>query len=188
MRGVRWFVGVWFACIVACSSTSSGTTTTDAGPEASAGNDSGSGSDAGGDAPAAPGPASITITSPAEGASLSFDGEPTVPVAFTVTGFTLGDISSCAASPACGDVWINVDGADCNAPTGGAPPRNEEGSVSPVIARLEYCFKGADGAHTIIASLHDKNGNAYKDSTGKEVVSAPIHITGTTVGNDGGTD
>ena len=177
---VMWLVG--------CSSSSGSATDAGGAPPGSDGGAE-SGVDGGGDATITPpGPASVTITSPADGASLTFNGEVTPAVAFTVTGFTLRDPALCAGAPACGDVWLNIDGADCNESIGAVYPRNSEGFTSPISAPLSFCFRGSDGPHTLVASLHDKSGKAYQDSSGKPVVSATIHFTVVSVADDGGTE
>jgi hypothetical protein len=169
-----------------CSSSSSGANTSDGGG-GEAGSDGGSPSDAAPVDDGPTGPASITITSPTDGAKLTFNGEPNVPVAFTVTQFHLLDPSQCGAQKLCGTVWIKVDGDNCNEPIGNTPPRNAEGTASPIVAHLEYCFNGNAGAHTIDAELHDSNGVLVMDSASKPARST-VHITAVVVGDDGGTD
>ncbi len=178
---VMWLVG--------CSSSSGSATDAGGAPPGSDGGAE-SGVDGGGDATITPppGPASITITSPADGASLTFNGEVTPAVAFTATGFTLRDPALCASAADCGDVWLNIDGADCNESIGAVYPRNSEGFTSPIAAPLSFCFRGSDGPHTVVASLHDRTGKAYQDSSGKPVVSATIHFTVVSVADDGGTE
>jgi len=173
--------------LVACSSSSSGgTVSSDAGPSTDAKFDvSSPAADAADDGPT--GPASITITSPTDGTTLTFDGEPNVPVAFTVTGFRLSDPGFCGTQKLCGTVWIKVDGDNCNEPTGNVPPRNVEGTQSPLTAHLEYCFNSYVGPHTIDAELHDSDGVLVTDGAGKPA-RATVHITAKVAGDDGGTD
>jgi hypothetical protein len=184
MHTRRFFVAL-FLSTLACSSSSGGAANSDAGPS-DAGSDSAAPKDAtsGDDGPT--GPASITITSPTDNQTLTFDGEPNVPVAFTVAGFRLSSPDNCAGQNLCGDVWIKVDGDNCNEPIGNVGKRNAEGFTSPLTIHLEYCFNGNAGPHTIVAELHDAQGDLVMN--GGQPVNATVHITAVVVGDDGGTD
>src|SRR5262249_54328114 len=105
-----------------------------------------------------------------------------------VTGFKLDDPDNCSGQNLCGDVWVRVDGDNCNEPIGNVGKRNAEGFTSPLTAHLEYCFNGNAGPHTIDAELHDGNGDLVMDGSGKPA-RATVHITAVVVGDDdGGTD
>jgi hypothetical protein len=177
---------IFVSATLACSSSSGGASSSDAGTGTDATSDVGTPpADAGDDGPS--GPESITITSPADGATVTFDGEPNLQVAFTVTNFRLSDPQFCGTQKQCGTVWIKVDGDNCNEPIGNTPPRNAEGTSSPITAHLEYCFNGNAGPHTIDAELHDSDGVLVTDGSGKPA-RATIHITAQVTGEDAGTD
>jgi hypothetical protein len=96
---------------------------------------------------------SITITSPQNGAAVEAgtDMDKSVPVSFTVQGFTLMAPGTCpSVSDTCGHVHLFVDGAACT-PVG--KPYNNGGAASPLNAKLASCATPI-GAHTISLELH----------------------------------
>jgi hypothetical protein len=186
-RSFFFFLGSISMAMTACSSTSG--TAADGGSGTDAKIDSapdGAPADASAGDSEPAGPATIAITSPQDGATVDVsDGEPNIPVAFTVSGFILADPGKCGGMSACGTVWMRVDGDGCNQPLGGVH-FNASGSASPIVVHLELCFSGTSGPHTIEASLHDNSGAAVKDGMGKPI-SSTIRITAHIV-SDAGTD
>src|SRR5690349_864732 len=90
----------------------------------------------------------ITITSPANAATVSVPATtPNLLVSFTVSGFTLKDAGGCAGAANCGHVHITIDGAVCNDPDAEGP-YNADGSASPIEIHFDKCPM-LTGAHKI---------------------------------------
>jgi hypothetical protein len=125
----------------------------------------------------APGP-SITITSPQNGATVmpALDADKSVPVSFTVQGFTLMAPGTCpSTSDTCGHVHLLVDGNLCNAP---GMIYNDAGAASPIIAKLATCGM-TTGPQTISVELHRNDHTPV--ATG-----SPTSMVTVTVGSGGG--
>jgi hypothetical protein len=100
----------------------------------------------------------ITITAPTPGASVSLGTSMTVPVAFTVSNFTLMTPGSCGAMANCGHLHLLVDGTTCNA---GGNPYNTSGAASPLTANLSLCpAMMRVGPHTVTLQLRDDSHGA----------------------------
>jgi hypothetical protein len=108
-------------------------------------------------------------------------GDPDVPVAFAVTGFTLKDPGMCAGAAGCGHVHVLVDGTGCN-DVGSHSPYNAAGAASPINAGLDYC-PSIGGMHTIKLELHNDDHSAFKDATGATISDS---VTITAIGPDSG--
>lgn len=113
----------------------------------------------------------LTITSPAPGASVSLlaDAPRTLPVAFTLTGFTLRDPGTCLASEApCGHVLVHVDGDACNAD---GADFNAAGDRSPIGAAMVHC-PDSTGDHSVRLSLASDDRTPWTRPDG-----APVEAT-----------
>lgn len=113
---------------------------------------------------------SIAITSPADNATVSATAD--VPIAFTISNFTLRAPGACGGVTPCGHIHVLVDGAICN--KSGAP-YNNAAVASPASALLQNCAKPA-GAHTIALELHNDDHTPAKDANGAPVV-AKVAVT-----------
>lgn len=123
----------------------------------------------GSSSPSKSGDGTITITSPADKASVTADANnPDVNIAFTVANFTLKAPGSCKGMSSCGHVHLTVDGAACNDPS--APgPYNNDGFASPISIGLDYCAM-ISGTHVVEAQLHNDDHSTYSDPAGMPVV------------------
>jgi len=115
----------------------------------------------------------ITITSPADGATVAAgtDAMKSIPVAFTLTNFTLA--APGPNEPGVGHIHVLVDGAACT--PAAAPYDNADVSASPAMAQLSTCPAVA-GPHTITLELHNNDHSAVTDSSGN-IVAAKVSIT-----------
>jgi hypothetical protein len=146
---------------------------------------SGTTEDGGGGGTEAGGSPTISITSPAPGATVTVTkvtGPPAqevVPVSFTVTNFTLMAPGTCpggATNTSCGHVHLLIDGTTCT-PTGA--PYNNAATVAgtPVNAILSSC-PTINGPHTVTLELH-KDDHSPLDGPSGAVISAQVMITAT---------
>lgn len=121
----------------------------------------------------------LTINSPAEGATVAMggDGELEVPIDFTLTDLTLQPTpGNCGGDPACGEIAVNIDGNDCDNPNfGGAPFNNAGATSSPINALFAYCGVPA-GNHTVTLTVLDDTGMAPYFVDGVPL-TAEINIT-----------
>lgn len=123
----------------------------------------------------------VTITSPTEGEIFTLTK---IPVKFQVTNFDLkppGTGASCKPG-VCGHVHINIDGNDCNVNATTAP-YNTAGNTSPLEMDLSLCKAGAQGTHSVVASLHNDDHSPVKVN-GTDVQSDPVDFKVT--GGDAG--
>jgi hypothetical protein len=185
--------------MAACSSSDTpvkSTGTTDAGTSSggssgggntggkSGGGTTSTGGGAGTGGGGAAGAPSITITSPADNATVNAsDASPDVDFSIDVKNFTLMAPGKCpTGDTACGHIHVLVDadvgdGKQCNSP--GAPyneafPDPTEDAAGP-HAGLDYCKTGVTGDHLITVELHHDNHSPVNGSDGK-VVSDSVHI------------
>jgi hypothetical protein len=116
----------------------------------------------------------VTITTtPKEGATYN---TLQIPITYVVTNFELkppGTGSSCKPD-VCGHVHVNVDGNDCNV-NSTTQPYNAAGNTSPLTIDLSLCKGGADGAHSVVVSLHNDDHTPVKVN-GVAVESAPVNF------------
>ena len=119
----------------------------------------------------APSSATIAITSPTVGQSVSrgSDQHMTVDVAFAVTGFTFQPCPS-DTSGSCGHVHLLIDGFDCG------QPYNNFAVASPAQAFFDKCSRPT-GAHTITLELHHTDHTAIKNTAGAQIASAVSFTT-----------
>jgi hypothetical protein len=124
----------------------------------------------GSSSPAKSGDGTITITSPANNATVTADANsPDVNISFTVANFTLKAPGSCKGMSNCGHVHLTVDGTACNDPS--APGAyNNDGFASPISVGLDYCA-AISGTHVVEAQLHNDDHSTYSDPAGTPVVS-----------------
>lgn len=128
---------------------------------------------------------SVTIVSPASGATISTAASTDVPVMFTVTNFTFDvPVTGCGGVPSdnCGHIHLLIDGTACNATAsdpGGAAPYNNAypntGDTGPftaspatVVAHLAFCPM-APGSHTMVVSLHRTDHSAVTNGASSTV-------------------
>jgi hypothetical protein len=137
-----------------CSS-SSGTPSGGAGGGGGAGGAAGAGGGGGGSS-AQP---TITISSPANGATVAATAgtHKTVPISFTVTNFTLMPAGSCAGAAGCGHIHEFTDGTTC-APAGQG--YNNQFAASPGNVWLDLC-PTVDASHTTKLELHNDDHSLY---------------------------
>jgi hypothetical protein len=143
----------------------------------------------GGSGGTAPTP-SITITSPAAGATVmvtALTGPPAqavVPIAFTVANFTLMAPGTCPGGDmdtGCGHIHLTVDGTACTpsgAPYNNATPATasaDGAGASPVNALLNLCPM-INGSHTVNLSLHNDT-HAPLDGPDGGVIDTSVTIT-----------
>ncbi len=118
---------------------------------------------------------SVTITSPMAGASVSLGTTNTVPVAFSVTNFTMMAPGSCGATMNCGHVHLQVDGAACNS---GGSPYNAISASSPLSANFAICpMANRIGSHRITVQLRNDDHSAVL--AGGSPVDSSVMITTT---------
>jgi hypothetical protein len=117
----------------------------------------------------------VSITEPADKATVIITDDPDVPVAFTVTNFTLKEPGKCAGASACGHVHVLVDGHSCDDHENGEVHSfNAESATSPVGAGLDYCTDAVMGvpvekSYPVVVSLYGDDEAEVKDSSGKAV-------------------
>ena len=101
--------------------------------------------------------------------------EEDIPIAYTVTGFTLMAPGSCTAgSTTCGHIHLLID----NATSCGAPPYNNDGTGSPTNAIMSKCAAGAiNGSHTIVMELHHDDHSPVINPATTMVISDSVQIT-----------
>jgi len=115
------------------------------------------------------GPPGIVLAYPFDGGTVALgtDSNQSVPVAFTVSNFTLKAPGTCSGASGCGHVHVQVDGNACNAP---GQPYNNAGAASPINALMALCSTPT-GVHTLQASLHNDDHSPVLDSAGHPVAS-----------------
>jgi hypothetical protein len=167
-----------------CSSSTKATGNADSGINGSGGGGGGGG--ASGTLP------TVEITAPIDGASVSIAASPDVPVALTVTHFTLMDPARTDNSPcpklSCGHLHLLVDDGDgnftkCN--DTGKPYNEAAVALTGNSVGLDYCPQ-MNGPHTIKAEIHNDDHSPVFGADGTTVITSNlIHITATG-GLDGG--
>jgi hypothetical protein len=168
-----------FAGLVACTGSTTGSSSSGTSGSGSTGGSTGS-STTGSSGTSSSGP-TIKITDPATGSTLTYSTQTTdFDIAFTVTNFTVMDVGQCGSTANCGHVEAFVDGATCN-DTGDNPPHNwnAESGASPVTIGLDYCpgFPNlASGTHTIKVELHKDDLSAVTGTNGQPI-SDQINVT-----------
>jgi len=117
----------------------------------------------------------ISISAPAQNATVTMAAGNIVPVTFSVMNFLLKAPGTCvAADGACGHVHLKIDGTACN-DTASSKPYNNAGFASPINAELAFCPMAA-GAHNISLELHNNDHTAVIDPTTSMVISANVAI------------
>lgn len=111
----------------------------------------------------------IALTEPLTGSvvELGGDADDTVPISYTVAGFTLMAPGTCGGTDACGHVHLLVDGSACN-DTGA--PYNNAGAASPTDAKLALCEQST-GPHAVAVELHNDDHSPVQDADGNVVAS-----------------
>jgi hypothetical protein len=149
------------------------------------------------------GPApTVAITSPADGAVLTLDfstGAADIQGTVATTNFKVVPVGQ----PGDGQVWIFVDGSQCNThsnlgvllPYNTTVPSTDPGGPmdgKSFEAGVDYCFNGPSagihitGPHQIAAELHRSDGSAVQ--VDGKTVSASVGVTVQLAPTDGGTD
>jgi hypothetical protein len=127
-------------------------------------------------------PPSVAITSPTANQAVTVHmtdqtGGPDLPVAYTVTNFSLKAPGTCGSvSKNCGHIHLLIDGSACN-DVGSHAPYNSASIASPATAGFDYCpyWPNVMGSHTITLELHADDHTAVTDSTGA-VVKATVTV------------
>jgi hypothetical protein len=178
---------MWFAAgaaliFAACSGSSSGGNSgSSSGSSSGAGSSSGSGSGSGSSSGGGSLP-TISISSPAAGATVTptkNGTEEDIPVAFTLTNFTLKPPNGCGSvSKTCGHIHVLVDDANSCLGTG-VPYNNDDETGSPGTVIISQCTGGTtqvNGAHKFILELHAQDHSPVTDATGA-TISASVSVT-----------
>lgn len=136
--------------------------------------DGGGGSSGGGDDSGSGGLPTVSISSPAMGDMVTLM-PPTdaVPIAFSVTNFTLMAPGSCGTMANCGHLHVLVDGPACT--PDGAPYDNAATGPSPTSAILSTCPM-ANGSHTVTLEVHHDDHSPFNGANGM-VISASVTFT-----------
>ncbi len=112
----------------------------------------------------------ITLTSPADGATVTLgtDVNKSVPVTFTTQNFTLAAVGTPGCGTGCGHVDILIDGSACDA---ASQSFNAQASASPANALFGLCGT-ATGSHKLTLQLHNTD-----DSLVQNAAAATATIT-----------
>jgi hypothetical protein len=135
----------------------------------------------------------VSITEPAEGATVTITNDPDVNVGFTVSHFDLKDVGTCGTASACGHVQIAVDGHNCDDHENGEiHSYNAEGATSPIGAGLDYCTDAVMGVpaekqYSIVVGLYDDKEAPVMNSAGKPVTDSIKINVKVAPPSDGGT-
>lgn len=128
--------------------------------------------------------ATIAIASPHSGASVALgtDAARSVPVAFTVTYFTLAPAGTCAGMANCGHIHLVIDSASspCNNSQGASSSDKYNVQITSGTsgnAQFATCGTGAAGTHSITLELADDSHNLLKDGSGNTIESTVTGIT-----------
>jgi len=128
--------------------------------------------------------ATVFITSPAPGASVSLgsDALQSVAVGFT-TSLTLKPGGTCAGAANCGHIHLVIDtyASPCNGSAGNGSEKYNVEITSGTSGNAQFatCGSAAVGAHNITLELHDDSHNDLKDASGnliKSTVSITTHL------------
>jgi hypothetical protein len=126
--------------------------------------------------------ASVVITSPLAGASVTMGTDPlkSVPVSFTLSNFTLMAPSHCAGAANCGHLHLVIDGytSPCNTLPGvGTEMYNAQVTTGTTTsAQFSTCAAPA-GSHTLTLEVHDDAHGDVNDANGNLIKSAAVSIT-----------
>lgn len=127
--------------------------------------------------------ATVTLTSPQSGTSVALgsDAAQSVPVNFTLTGFTLKAPGTCAGASGCGHLHLVIDDASspCNASAGVGTDRYNAQIISGTSgeAKFALCGNGAVGMHSITLELADDAHDLLRDAAGNVIASTATNIT-----------
>ena len=128
--------------------------------------------------------ATIAITSPQSGSSVALgaDAQRSVPVAFTLTNFTLKPAGTCAGMANCGHIHLVIDSAasPCNSSQGAAASDRYNVQINSGTsgnAQFATCGSGAAGTHSITLELADDSHNLLKAGSGNTIASTATGIT-----------
>jgi hypothetical protein len=115
-------------------------------------------------------PPSVTITSPAELATVQPGTDPrmSLPVEFTVQNFTLKP--SCGGKSNCGHVVLNIDIDGCKRV---GEKYNDTGTASPIAAYFDTC---QIGSHSLQLALNHDDETPELDASNNPVASQVITI------------
>ena len=127
--------------------------------------------------PPAPGaPPTLTLLSPADGATVDPSATPDLAVALDVAveGITLRAPGTCMASEApCGWIRVRVDGTSCSDDSNDV---NGRAWTSPVLARMALCPEPA-GLHTVELELADAAGTPIEGTA----ITVDLEVTAPTL-------
>ncbi len=127
--------------------------------------------------------ATIAITSPASGSSVALgtDADKSVPVTFTLTGFTLMAPGTCGGQPNCGHAHLRIDddASPCNNSAGATSGDRYNAQVTSgasANAHFAVCGSGAVGTHTITLELADDTHHLLTNASGNPIASTVTGI------------
>jgi hypothetical protein len=126
--------------------------------------------------------ASVSITAPASSASVALgtDQAKSVPVSFTLSGFTLKAPGTCGGAANCGHLHLVIDDytSPCNPLVGIGSEKYNVQVTTGTATSAQFATCGAPaGSHTITLEVHDDAHADVKDSSGNLIKSAPVSIT-----------
>ncbi len=122
--------------------------------------------------------ARISITSPANGANVTLASDGSLAVQF-FTNITQAPPGACGGVPNCGQIWVNLDGDQCNE---SVHPYNNTATISPAQALFARC-RTRTGPHTITLSLHRDDDTPFLN--GATPVTASVMVNVATPGDAG---
>jgi hypothetical protein len=117
--------------------------------------------------------ARLSITAPANNATVTLASDGTLAVQFT-TNIAQAPEGSCGGVPHCGHVWLNVDDAACNLST---RPYNTSGAVSPILAAIARCPMRL-GMHRIALSLREDDNSPILARGAPVTATVTVNVVG----------
>jgi hypothetical protein len=126
--------------------------------------------------------ASVMITAPLSGASVTLgtDTAKSVPVSFTLSNFTLKAPGTCGGAANCGHLHLVIDDytSPCNPLAGIGSEKYNVQVTTGTATSAQFATCGAPaGSHTITLEVHDDAHADVKDANGNLIKSAPVSIT-----------
>lgn len=124
--------------------------------------------------------ASVTITSPQSGATVTMGTDKSVPVTFTLSNFTLKAPGTCGGAASCGHLHLVIDSYTslCNTATGvGSEKYNVQVTTGTTTNAQFASCSSPTGSHTLTLEVHDDMHGDVKDSSGNLIKSPPVSIT-----------
>jgi hypothetical protein len=127
--------------------------------------------------------ATVNITSPTSGSSVALgaDAGKSVPVTFTLTGYTLMAAGTCGGQANCGHLHLRIDddASPCNnsaGATSGDRYNVQVTSGTAANAQFAVCGAGAAGTHSITLEVADDSHHLVVNSSGNPIASTVTGI------------